>query len=128
MGSVVTFTSRGDLQRTYTFLNKLKNLRIQSVLESYGQMGVAALSSATPEDSGLAAGSWGYEVTGGSGGWTISWTNSDLENGFPVAVMIQYGHGTGTGGYVAGRDYINPAIQPIFDKIANEVWKVVTSA
>lgn len=91
-------------------------------------MGIGALAAATPHDSGLAASSWGYKVENSSGGVSISWTNTDVEGGFPVAIMLQYGHGTGTGGYVAGRDYINPAMKPIFDKIADRVWKAVTSA
>lgn len=128
MGHVITFTSRGNFEKTLASLKKMSKLQIKGILESYGRMGVQALASATPEDSGLAANSWDFEVTQTGTSWTIAWTNHDIEGGFPVAVMIQYGHGTGTGGYVAGRDYINPAIQPIFDKIADEVWKVVTSA
>jgi hypothetical protein len=106
----------------------MSKLDIQGILDSAGREGVAALAAATPVESGLAENSWDYEVSGGGGVYTITWTNSDVENGFPVAIMLQYGHGTGTGGYVQGRDYINPAIRPIFDKIANDVWKVVTSS
>lgn len=98
------------------------------VLHSYGKIGVSALAGATPSDTGRAAGSWGYEVKKVGGGYSITWTNSDVENGFPVAIMIQYGHGTGTGGYVAGIDYINPAMRPVFQQIADRVWKEVTSA
>lgn len=100
---------------------------IYKSLERYGQEGVAALSSATPADTGLAANSWYYTVEVTKNGASITWSNSDVEGGFPVAVMIQYGHGTGTGGYVSGRDYINPAIVPIFDKIAESVWREVTA-
>lgn len=100
---------------------------IYKSLEKYGQEGVAALSSATPADTGLASNSWYYTVKVTKNGATITWSNSDVEGGFPVAVMIQYGHGTGTGGYVSGRDYINPAIVPIFDKIAESVWREVTA-
>lgn len=97
-----------------------------SVLDKYGRAGVSALSSATPVESGLAASSWYYEIERGKGFVRIIFGNSDVENGFPVAIMLQYGHGTGTGGWVEGRDYINPAIQPIFDKIAADAWREVT--
>lgn len=97
-------------------------------LDRLAQQGVTALESATPRDSGLAAGSWSYTIQKARGSARIEWTNSDVENGFPVAIMLQYGYGTGTGGYVQGRDFINPAIKPIFDMIADEVWKAVTSA
>lgn len=103
-------------------------LDIPKILESQGQRGVDALSSATPFESGLASNSWSYIVEGGRNGCRIVWMNADVENGFPVAIMLQYGYGTGTGGYVAGRDYINPAMRPIFDQIAETVWKAVTSA
>ena len=86
------------------------------------------LSSATPEESGLTANSWRYEISDTKSHYSVSWYNSDVENGFPVAIMLQYGYGTGTGGYVQGRDYINPAIRPIMDALANDVWKAVTSA
>ena len=87
-----------------------------------------ALSAATPRASGIAAESWYCEVIQTRSGWTIAWSNSNIENGFPVAVMLQYGHGTGTGGWVEGKDYINPALKPIFDQIADKAWKAVTSA
>lgn len=120
--------SSGSFKNTESFLNAMTKLDVTSVLNSAGQEGVIALSAATPRETGLAANSWRYEVSGNKGAYTIIWLNSDVENGFPVAIMLQYGHGTGTGGYVAGRDYINPAIKPIFDKIASRVWKAVTSA
>lgn len=101
---------------------------IHKILDRFGQEGVAALSSATPVDSSFTANSWDYEVVETGNSYSIIWTNSNVVNGVPVAILLQYGHGTGTGGYVQGRDYINPAIKPIFDKIAKEVWKVVTSA
>jgi len=106
----------------------MKRGEILRVLHKYGQMGVDALSNATPIDSGLAAASWDYKVERSRGSYAISWSNSDVENGFPVVIMLQYGHGTRGGGWVQGRDFINPAIKPIFDKIADDVWKVVTSA
>jgi hypothetical protein len=125
---VFSFSSRGSFKNTESFLRNASHLNIASILSKYAQEGVVALASATPTESGLAAYSWGYEVSSDSGGFSITWTNSDVENGFPVAIMLQYGYGTGTGGYVAGRDYINPALRPIFDLIAEEVWKAVTSA
>lgn len=125
---MISFTYSGSGKNTEAFLRRLSKLDISSVLHKYGQKGVAALSSATPLETGLAAQSWDYEVTAGGGKYEIAWTNSDIENGFPVVIMLQYGYGTGTGGYVQGIDYINPAIKPIFDQIATEVWKAVTSA
>jgi len=110
------------------FLVSMQKLDIIHILNKFGSEGVAVLSSATPMDSGKASTSWSYEVSRNGSVYSIVWSNSDVENGFPVAIMLQYGYGTGTGGYVQGRDYINPAIRPIFDKIATEVWKVVTAA
>lgn len=124
----ISFQSRGDFKRTGNFLEKLLKRDIYKALDRYGREGVAALSSATPSDSGLAANSWSYEVEISKGSASIAWLNHDVENGFPVAIMLQYGYGTGTGGYVQGRDYINPALKPIFDKIAESVWREVTSA
>jgi hypothetical protein len=123
----ISFVSQGDLRKTEAFLQRMSKVDIRKVMETGAQRGVKALASATPEDSGLASDSWGYKISGGKSYATIVWTNHDVENGFPVAIMLQYGYGTGTGGYVQGRDYINPAIRPIFDQIANDVWKAVTS-
>jgi hypothetical protein len=125
---LISASSKGSFKNTETFLRKMQKLDIRAILESNAQAGVVALRTATPVDSRLASDSWGYLVEGGGGRWTITWTNSDVESGFPVAIMLQYGYSTGTGGYVSGRDYINPAIKPIFDKIAADVWKAVTSA
>lgn len=122
------FRTTGSTVRMEHFLGSMQRLNVRQILEPYGQAGVAALESATPRDSGAAASSWRYEIKQSRGGVSITWHNDDIENGFPVAVMIQYGHGTGTGGYVQGRDYINPALRPIFDQIADAVWRVVTSA
>lgn len=122
--------SSGSLKKTEAFLHKMQRLgdHILQTMRTNGQIGVNALSRATPIESGLAAQSWGFEVSAAGGKYTITWTNSDVENGFPVAIMLQYGYGTGTGGYIQGQDYINPAIKPVFDKIAYDVWKAVTSA
>lgn len=123
-----SFSSSGDWSKTEAFLRKMQKLNVDAALSSAGAKGVAALAKATPRDSGLAANSWTFKVTKSSGGIEIDWLNTDDESGFKVALMIQYGHGTGTGGYVHGIDYINPAMRPIFDQIAEDVWKAVTSA
>lgn len=125
---MIGFKSRGDFKNTERFLKEMQKNRMFENLNGLAKQGVDALASATPRDSGLAAESWDYEIVQSRGGVRISWLNNDVENGFPVAVMIQYGHGTGTGGWVEGYDYINPAIRPIFDEIADKVWKAVTSA
>lgn len=119
--------SKGSFDKTIKSLTRLSQLDIRGLLDSCGQLGVSALASATPIDSGLAAHSWTYVVEATKTSATITWKNTDIENGFPVAIMLQYGYGTGTGGYVAGRDYINPAMAPVFDQIAEKIWKAVTS-
>ena len=123
---MIKFRHRGDFSKATRYFERTREASRVKVLEKYGKEGVAALSSATPVESGQTAGSWGYEISRSSGSAKITFVNSNINNGFPVAIMLQYGHGTGTGGWVQGRDYINPAIQPIFDKIANEAWKEVT--
>jgi hypothetical protein len=123
---VFTFTQRGDWSRTTEYLQRVQRLRLASILNKYGQMGVDALANATPVESGLTASSWYFEVESGGGYHRIRWLNSAANDGVHIAIILQYGHGTGTGGYVAGRDYINPAIRPIFDRIEAEVWKEVT--
>lgn len=120
-------TSKGDFSKTQRFLSKLAKPNIIERLKAYGSMGVDALAAATPKDSGKTSGSWGYEVKQSGKTYSIVWTNTNVVNGVPIAVILQYGHGTGTGGYVKGRDYINPAIQPIMNRIAEDVWKVVAS-
>ena len=123
----ISFTASGDFRNTETFLKKMLNLRVADKLRAAAAEGVAALAAATPKESGLTANSWTAEVTIGASGFTIEWQNTHVNSGVPIAIILQYGHGTGTGGYVQGRDYINPAIQPVFDKIADEIWKEVTS-
>jgi hypothetical protein len=125
---MISVTSSGSFKNTESFLRAVSRLDIRTILNDAGKRGVAALSSVTPEESGRTAASWDYSVSTKGGVYSIIWTNSDVESGFPVAIMLQYGYGTGTGGYVAGRDYINPAMRPIFDSIADRVWKAVTSA
>lgn len=123
---MITFSQKGDFSKLTRYLERVKEAARIGILDKYGRKGVAALEAATPINSGLAAHSWYYTIEHSKGSARIIFSNSDIESGFPVAVMIQYGHGTGTGGWVEGRDYINPAIQPIFDEIADEAWKEVT--
>jgi hypothetical protein len=123
-----SLTSSGSFDKTESFLKAMKKLDVSSIMKECGELGVTALSDATPIRTGLTATSWGYEISVKKGVYTIAWTNSDVHHNFPIAIMLQYGHATGTGGYVQGRDYINPAIRPIFDQIAIKVWKAVTSA
>lgn len=125
---MLSFQADGSFDKTEKFLRAMSTMNVDAILNSEAQKGVTALARATPKDSGRAAISWGYKIEKTSSSVTITWTNSDIENGFPVALMIQYGHGTGTGGYVQGKDFINPAMRPIFDSIAETVWKAVTSA
>lgn len=124
----VKFEVSGGFTKTERFLNRMKRREYLNVLDEFGRDGVQALRNATPVESGLTAESWDYEIKRTRDYVEIIWTNSNINDGVPIAVILQYGHGTGTGGYVQGRDYINPAIRPIFDKIAEKAWKVVTSA
>lgn len=126
MAGMIRITAKSS-GKTDNWLRGLKNKDVSGILNSYGEQGAAALASATPADSGLTASSWTYEVVTRSGYWSIIWHNTNMVDGFPVAIALQYGHGTGTGGYVQGRDYIMPAIRPLMDSIADAVWKVVTS-
>lgn len=123
---MISFKHTGDFSKLTRFLEKTKGAARMGNLEKYGKEGVAALASATPIDSGITANSWYYEVTNTGTSATISFYNSNIQNGVPIAILLQYGHGTRNGGWVQGRDYINPAIQPVFDKIANEAWREVT--
>lgn len=124
---MISVRHKGDFSKATNYLKKLKNSVRLELLHKYGQKGVAALASATPNDSGKTANSWYYEIENKRGSVSISFLNSNIQNGVPIAIIIQYGHGTGTGGWVQGRDYINPAIQPLFDQIANDVWREVTN-
>lgn len=119
-----SFTSKGSYKRTREWLRKMANDDFDG-LRKYGQMGVDALRSNTPKDSGQTANSWGYSVERTSNGYELRFNNTNIQGNVNIAVILQYGHGTGTGGYVQGRDYINPAIQPVFDKIAREAWREV---
>ncbi len=123
---MITFRQSGDFSKTIKFLERAKQIVHIGDLDRYGRAGVAALKSATPVDTGLTADSWYYEIKNKNGSVEISFNNSNIQNGVPIAIILQYGHATRNGGWVQGRDYINPAIQPIFDKIADEAWKEVT--
>ena len=123
---MISFRQKGDFTKTTRFLERAKHAIRLADLDKYGREGVAALAAATPVESGLTASSWYYEITYTASGATITFLNSHIIQGVPIAIILQYGHGTGTGGWVQGRDYINPAVQPIFDRIANEAWREVT--
>lgn len=123
---MITFRQKGDFSKLTRYFEKVKEVVHLGDLDKYGREGVAALASATPVDSGETAASWYYTIENNNGSARIMFNNSHINQGVPIAIILQYGHGTGTGGWVEGRDYINPAIQPIFDKIADEAWKEVT--
>jgi hypothetical protein len=121
----ITFTEKGSFDNTERWLQKMKSGQLFATLSKYGSLGQNALSNATPTDTGLTAESWSFTIEQRPGYYSIRWHNSHIENGLPIAILIQYGHGTGTGGYVQGRDYIMPAIRPIFDQILAEAMKEV---
>lgn len=125
---MITFETKGSFTKTENSINRMSMLSIYTTLRKYGEEGRKALSEATPKDSGETADSWSYRIEKKGPKWELSWHNEHRDKGFPVAIRIQYGYGTGTGGYVEGEDYINPAIKPIFEKILQEVWKEVTNA
>ena len=123
---MISFGHKGDFSKLTRYLTRAKDAAKIRSLDRFGQEGVAALASATPVDSGLTASSWFYKIETTDSKTTISFHNSNIQNGVPIAIILQYGHGTGTGGWVQGRDYINPAVQPLFDKIADNAWREVT--
>lgn len=123
---MISFRHKGDFSKFTRFLEKAKEAVRLGDLDKYGREGVAALASATPKETGLTAQSWYYEITQKNGSATITFNNSNIQNGVPIAIILQYGHGTNNGGWVQGIDYINPALKPIFDKIANDAWREVT--
>lgn len=125
---MIVFKQKGNFNNTEKFFKRMSQWSFLKSLDRYGREGVAALASATPIDSGETANSWGYEIHRTGGSCSIIWTNSHMNKGVNIAVILQYGHGTRNGGYVQGVDYINPAIRPIFDHIAEEAWKEVTSS
>lgn len=124
---MITVSQKGSFKNTESFLKKIKKKSYMKILEKYARLGVSALSTATPKDTGYTAASWSYEIEQNDTGLSIHWTNSHIEKGYAnIALLLQYGHGTRNGGYVEGRDYINPAMRPIFDKMAKDVWLEVT--
>lgn len=118
--------NKGDFSKTTKFLENAKRKIYLGILDKYAREGVAALASATPVETGLTASSWYYKIVINEQSSKITFYNSNIQNGVPIAIILQYGHGTGTGGWVEGRDYINPAIQPVFDKLVNKAWEEVT--
>ena len=125
---MISLKSNGKFTKTEKYSKKLRDGDFTNVLKKYGQQGVEALSASTPIDSGETARSWGYNIENTSDGQiAIYWTNSHFNQGVQIAVILQYGHGTGTGGYFKGRDYINPTMRPVFDRIAEEAWKEINS-
>lgn len=124
---MIKISQKGDFKKSITYMEKLKEAIRLNAFDKYGREGVSVLSSATPVDSGKTANSWYYKIERTKNTISITFYNSNVNEGVPIAIILQYGHGTGTGGWVEGRDYINPAIQPIFDKMAEEAWKEVTN-
>lgn len=124
MGIVIQH--KGSFKNTERFFNKMLRSEIMSVLDKYGNIGVSALQAATPINTGRTASSWSYEVEKTDSGYAITWKNENVNNGVNIALILQLGHGTGTGGYVQGIDYINPALKPVFDQLAEEAWQEVT--
>lgn len=125
---MISFSQKGNFKKMDSFLEKALEIGKIGTLDHYGRLGVQVLSEATPVDSGETANSWSYNIIRENGNTKIVWSNSHVEDGCNIAILLQYGHATSTGGFVVGRDYINPAIRPIFDDIANSVWKEVTRA
>lgn len=125
---MISFRQKGDFSKLSRYIEKAREAAKIGILDKYGREGVAALASATPVKTGKTASSWVYEIKRQNGSVSIVFKNTNIVNSVPIAIILQYGHGTGTGGWVEGRDYINPAIQPIFDEIANKAWREVTKA
>lgn len=121
------FRHKGNFNKVEKFFNRVRGARYLNILDKYGQEGVLALASATPVDSGKTASSWTYEIVHGVSSTTISWSNSNVNQGVNIALILQYGHGTGNGAFITGIDYINPAMKTIFDRIAEETWREVTA-
>ena len=123
---MITIKHHGSFKRTEGMLNRMSKFEIRSILNKYGNKGVAALSAATPKDTGLTASSWEYQISKTGTGYSITWNNTNVNNGVNIALILQLGHGTGTGGYVQGVDYINPALASIFEQLADEAWQEVS--
>lgn len=125
---MIKFRHKGNFNKTIRFLNNFSDFPIRKILEKYGKIGVDALAAATPVDTGKTAASWTYEIEVSKNSYTITWLNTNVNKHVNIALILQYGHATRNGGFVAGRDYINPALQPVFDQIAAEAWQEVTSS
>lgn len=125
---MLEMNNSGSFDNVERFLNRMAKGDIFNTLEAFAKQGVAALESATPFNTGITAASWDYTIKRSRSTYTITWTNSNMAGGVPVAILLQLGHGTGTGGYVQGQDFINPAMRPVFDRLADQAWKAVTSA
>lgn len=123
---MITFAHKGDFSKTRKFFERIKEAAKLGILDKYGKQGVEALQAATPIDTGETAGAWYYTIEHDNAGSSIYWGNNNIENGYHIAILLQYGHGTGTGGYVQGIDYINPAIRPVFEELADAAWKEIT--
>lgn len=124
---MITFVSKGDFSRTKRFLNGAKSFNPRSILEKYGELGVKALAENTPKDTGHTAESWSYKIVMKNGEYSVVWSNSNVNENIPVAILIRFGHGTGNGGYVQGIDFISPAIRPLFNDLADSMWKELVS-
>ena len=123
---MIRFIQKGNFKKLNNFLERIKDIANKSQLDKYGMQGIEALSNATPKKTGKTSESWYYKINRKNNSLSISFYNSNINDGVPIAIILQYGHGTKNGGWVQGRDYINPAIQPVFDKIAEDAWKEVT--
>ncbi len=128
MSRVISFAQHGDFKKSLTFMTRVRSRNVRGILEKYGQRGVEALVIATPKATGKTAASWSYEIKMDDNGATLCWKNANIVDGVPIAVILQYGHGTRNGGYVQGTDYINPVMKPLFDEIAAELWREVRKA
>lgn len=124
---MITFTHSGNFRNTENFFQRaIHNISYRRILNEYGKRGVTALAAHTPIDSGITSDSWGYEIKVTRNSLSITWTNSSANEGIPIAILVQYGHGTRSGTHIKGRDFINPAIKPIFENIVKEIWAEVT--
>lgn len=124
---MISITQKGSFKHIESFFKRAPKIRVRDILEKYAKRGVDLLSANTPIDTGLTANSWGYEIHQSGDDYTITWTNTNVVSGIPVAILLQYGHATKNGGYVQGIDFINPALKPLFDNLANELWEEVKS-
>ncbi len=125
---MIKIKHRGSFRNLEKFMRNADKETYLAILEKYGRIGCQALASATPSESGETAASWSYQIEKTSSGYSVVWTNGNVHDGVNIAIILQYGHGTGTGGYVQGRDYINPALGPVFEGLARDAWKEIMSA